>query len=471
SRLIRVGAGGPAPADAAVTSAAVTSADGGPAWFLEVAPRGSADVRSWLRRVEMGVMTDTMSGAMTGGADRDGSLHVFFDLHARIAAEELDPELGVMVRCVWFDAGDERPGRLLVLIHHLVIDGVSWRVLLADLATVWSALSAGAVPRLEPVPTSYRRWARRLAERAQDPGREAQLPFWTELLARGGPLPRPAGTTYHGDRAGVASAQPVTVSVPGAAALLSSVPAAFDAGVDELLLTALSLAIADCRRRWCGGDPTGVLVAVEGHGRQEQVVDDLDLSRTVGWFAEVFPICLEHDPIDLETCAAGFAVHRGARPGDAGLGDAGLGDARGVASALDAAVSATRVRMAAIPDGGTGYNLLRHLNPRTAPVLATARQPDIYFNYEGRLARPEPVDWAVAAEDETLFAGWNEDRPDPFALSVIVRAVDRADGPELIARWTSGPGGLPTDAVRDLALSWTWALGALRWRAGQLGRH
>ncbi|MBL7513415.1 non-ribosomal peptide synthetase, partial [Frankia nepalensis] len=478
-----------------------------PDWLLDVAPPGSADVHSWARRV------DVRGLAGTSGGER--RLAAIIAAHARAADAELDPDRGVLVRCVWFDAGAGGPGRLLLLVHHLVVDGVSWQVLLADVAEAAAAVAAGREPRLAPVPTSYRRWAGRLAERALAPDVESQLPFWTRLLAQGTSLPRPPGDPDRGEPRGGAYAggahvdggpgdrgpgdgepgggEPggpvsVTLTGPRAADLLAAVPAAFGARVDEVLLTALSLAVADCRRRWLAGQASdepgvsGVLVALQGHGRHEHLVDDLDLSRTVGWFAEVVPVWLGHDAVELGSAPAsaggasrgdaftGAAVQDRLAPDQAGPDHAGPARVGPDHAALAAAVARTRALLAAVPDGGTGYSLLRYLNPRTAPVLAAAGRPAVYLNYEGRLTRPRPGDWDVAAEDEALFADWNADRPDPFGLTVLVRALDRADGTELVARWSSGPGGPPAAAVRELASAWVRALDALRAAAGVAGR-
>src|SRR6202008_3548439 len=97
------------------------------------------------------------------------------------AAGRLAPEDGTMLRVVWCDAGDE-PGRLLIVAHHLVVGGVSWRILFSDLATAWRG------GELDPVPTSLRGFTRTIAEQARAPHRLAELPHWTETLAPGADL-------------------------------------------------------------------------------------------------------------------------------------------------------------------------------------------------------------------------------------------------------------------------------------------
>ena len=90
---------------------------------------------------------------------------------AQAAQARLEPEAGVMLQAVWFDAGPEQAGRLLLTIHHLAVDGVSWRILVPDLAAAFEAIAAGRLPELEPCGTSFRHWAQRLCAAAREPGR------------------------------------------------------------------------------------------------------------------------------------------------------------------------------------------------------------------------------------------------------------------------------------------------------------
>ena len=111
---------------------------------------------------------------------------------AEAAERRLDPAAGVMVQAVWFDAGAARAGRLLLAIHHLAVDGVSWRILVPDLAAAWQAVAAGQAVALPARGTSFRRWAERLAAHAREAVLSQELSFWSGelgkpslLLARG----------------------------------------------------------------------------------------------------------------------------------------------------------------------------------------------------------------------------------------------------------------------------------------------
>ena len=158
---------------------------------------------------------------------------------AELAEARLAPATGMMVQAVWFDAGGGQAGRLLLTIHHLAIDGVSWRILVPDLARAWGAAARGQAVALAARGTSFRRWAHRLAAHAQDADQVAELAFWATRLSK------PAVCLVDGaldpGRDVSASAGQLTLTLPDAitTALLTRVPAAFHAGINDVLLTGL----------------------------------------------------------------------------------------------------------------------------------------------------------------------------------------------------------------------------------------
>ncbi|MFD7841139.1 amino acid adenylation domain-containing protein, partial [Streptomyces sp. NPDC059761] len=199
-------------------------------WSLEVGAPGSVPVAESVTRVDAVGLDDDAVAALAAE-------------HAASAQRELAPQAGVMLRAVWLDRGRDVPGRLLLVVHHLVVDGVSWRLLLPDLAAAWAAVEAGRAVELEPVGTSFRTWARLLTEEAERHERADELPLWTDIL-RGSDAPLGAraldparDTTEH--------ARHTTVTVPSGVteALLTGVPAAFHGKVNDVLLTALALAV------------------------------------------------------------------------------------------------------------------------------------------------------------------------------------------------------------------------------------
>jgi nonribosomal peptide synthetase CepB len=144
----------------------------GGAQRLEVAAAGGERERAAL-----------LAGRVDVAGLAGGALEEAAQAAARAAAGALDPRAGLMMRVVWLDAGPTQPGRLVVVVHHLVVDGVSWRVLVPDLAAAYAAVAAGGEPALDRPPTSFRRWARLLAGQAGSPGRVAELAAWAALLA------------------------------------------------------------------------------------------------------------------------------------------------------------------------------------------------------------------------------------------------------------------------------------------------
>ncbi|WP_437089366.1 amino acid adenylation domain-containing protein [Streptomyces sp. enrichment culture] len=396
-------------------------------WALHVPPAGSVDAARWVERVDVrGLDATALAGAVRE--------------HALTARAGLDPDAGDMVRAVWFDAGGDAPGRLLLAAHHLVVDGVSWRVLLPDLAAAWQDVRAGRPARLDPVETSFARWSRLLTDLARDPVRETELPVWTSVLD-GGTEPFPLTREPDPGRDTTATRREVVLRLPAerTGPLLSTVPAAFGAGVNDVLLAALALAFADWRHRRGGHDRT-VLVDLEGHGREAELAGDgVDLSRTVGWFTSVFPVRLDAGPGDLA---------------DAFTGGPAAADT----------VRRIRAHLASLPANGVGYGLLRHLDPRAREILAAREPARVEFNYLGRFGLPEDTDWSYAPEEDAADIGPEPAMRQGHALEINVVTEDRPDGPVLSAHWAYLEGLLPREAVQDLARTWFRALdGLLAW--------
>ncbi|MCK2244157.1 MULTISPECIES: non-ribosomal peptide synthetase [unclassified Crossiella] len=233
----------------------------------------------------------------------------------------LDPAQGKVFGAVWQPGA---PGRLLLVANHLVVDGVSWRILADDLANAWSGAA------LSRPHTSFHRWATALT--AAD--RSAEKEHWQQILATPDPqLGAPTGETGRGDLT-------VTLSTDATEALLTTVPRAFHTGVHEILLTAATRAL----NAWRGTPLAPVLLEVENHGREQEAVPGAELSRTIGWFTDLHPVAL--------TPAANPAE----------------------------SVKQIKEQLAATPGDGLGYGLLRHVGG----AFADAPTPQVLFNYLGR---------------------------------------------------------------------------------------
>ena len=166
-----------------------------------------------------------------------------------------------MVAAVWFDAGAQAAGRLLLTIHHLAVDGVSWRILVPELAAAWEAIAQGKAPALATRGTSFRGWAQRLASHARAGGRVEELSFWSGMLAAPSLALVEGALDPKRDINGTAGRLTLTLPAALTGALLTRVPAAFHGGINDVLLTGLVVAIADwCRRRGRGSGPAVLLV-------------------------------------------------------------------------------------------------------------------------------------------------------------------------------------------------------------------
>ncbi|MFD9179399.1 amino acid adenylation domain-containing protein, partial [Streptomyces diastaticus] len=251
---------------------------------------------------------------------------------------------GPLIRFVVGQEGAGRPARLAVVAHHLVMDGVSLRVLMEDLATAYEQITAGGTADLGPKGTSVRQWAERLAGHTAAGGFDDQIPYWRAVedqAVTALPVDLPGG------RNTVATQEAVSLALTTeqTEAVLQQASALYRTQANDVLLTALARAL----RAWTGHDR--VAVTLEGHGREE-LFDDVDLTRTVGWFTSLHPIALS-----LPEQTAGEA-------------DGGWGDA----------VKSVKEQLRAIPRRGIGYGALRHL--ADAPVGRL--DPQISFNYHGQ---------------------------------------------------------------------------------------
>ncbi|MDQ2835883.1 MAG: amino acid adenylation domain-containing protein [Actinomycetota bacterium] len=302
-------------------------------WVQESLDRPPGDL---LRTVDLG----------EGGASR-------LTDHANRLQADLDIRTGRVFGGLLANLGS-RGRRLLLVAHHLVIDGVSWRILLDDLQAGYRKQPGGPAAASTPFP----RWAMLLEEYAVGPAAAAELPYWHQIAAGGGQLrcDYPAGENT------VLSAAEVTVALSSerTRALLHEVPAAYRTRINDVLLTALALAL---RPLTGGGD---VSVDVEGHGREDLLLPGVDLSRTVGWFTAIYPVRLHTGP--------GWSVPN--------------------------LLKQTKQSLREVPNGGLGYGILRYLAASADRSLVAGSQ--LLFNYLGQF------DNVLSAERG--FLGADEDK-------------------------------------------------------------
>jgi amino acid adenylation domain-containing protein/non-ribosomal peptide synthase protein (TIGR01720 family) len=269
------------------------------------------------------------------------------------AQASLDLGSGQLLRAVLVNLADGSQ-RLLLAIHHLVVDGVSWRILLEDLQSVLQQLLQQQPVSLPVKTSALQAWGERLQAHAGSAAMAEELGYWQQQLQdvaldipcdqpQGGQQNRHAHTVY------------TTLGADLTRQLLQQAPAAYRTQVNDLLLAAFARVIG----RWTGHANT--LIQLEGHGREE-LFDDLDLTRSVGWFTSIFPLKLS------------------------------------AATDLDASIKRVKEQLRAIPNKGIGFALLRYLGPPAVQqTLAALAIPRITFNYLGQF------DGSFATQQEALF--------------------------------------------------------------------
>ncbi|MFJ8941670.1 condensation domain-containing protein [Streptomyces sp. NPDC102365] len=308
----------------------------------------------WVGRVMAAEPADLVRVLSTTGLD-DEDEWAYMDARGQETQAGLDLAEGPLVRMALFDRGategrgqagggdEQRGGRqlLFVVAHHMVVDAVSWPVLLEDLTVAYDQAEHGATVRLPVKTTSYMRWSQRLTELATAPELMAEAEHWRATGAGARPLPRDLGGANT-----IASAKELSVSLDEEQTeqLLRDVPSAFGTQINDVLLSVLGSVLTEWSRT------PSVLVDLEGHGR-EDVGDDIDVSRTVGWFTSVYPVLL------------------GGGTGGASGGDPGE------------ALRRTKEYLRAVPRKGQGYGLLRYLADWEPAPGASA---EVAFNYLGQ---------------------------------------------------------------------------------------
>nr|WP_281170518.1 amino acid adenylation domain-containing protein [Actinokineospora enzanensis] len=327
-------------------------------------------------------------------------------------AAELDPRAGRMLHVVWF----ARLDRILLVAHHLVVDGVSWRVLEPDLAKAY----AGGTP--DPVGTSFRRWSHSLAEA----DRAAERDYWT-ALADCDPTALTRRPLTGRDIVATGRELRLSLTPEETVPLLTTVPDLFHATVNDILLTGFALALATRGNR-------ARVVDIEGHGREESAVPGADLSRTVGWFTTVYPVRLDVTGIDIDDALRGGP-------------DAGV------------AVKRVKEHLRAIPDNGIGHGILAPDLPRR----------EILVNYLGRFGgATETGPWSAAPEAAGLGGHVDPGMPISHAIQVNAITLDGA----LTATWAWGGETADEADVRALAEAWFAALrGLARHADGGVGGY
>ncbi|MEM1319017.1 MAG: amino acid adenylation domain-containing protein [Bacteroidota bacterium] len=324
----------------------------------------------------------------------------------QVYQRRLDIEQGMLARFVLMETPEqESHNRLLFVIHHLAVDGVSWRILLDDMAAALATIASGAQIELGLKSSSYREWGRALEQHARHPKVTAQQAYWQAIVADFQALP----TDYAEENVQMQEVQTHSVRLGASmtSALLLEAHRAYNTQMDDLLLTALAKTFND----WSGHSK--LIIGMEGHGR-EALFEDIDISNTVGWFTNLYPVALSADP----------------------------------AGALPALIKSVKEQLRRIPDKGMGYGLLRYLHPDAAVRTALAEgRWEVVFNYLGQFDQLMGDNNLVQRAKESTG---NTVSPEmPFSNKFEINSAV-SDG-ELAISWTYSTKQYRTDTVRQLA--------------------
>jgi amino acid adenylation domain-containing protein/non-ribosomal peptide synthase protein (TIGR01720 family) len=341
---------------------------------------------------------------------RDGAL----ETAAAAIQASLDLSHGPLLRVALFQLGAGRADHLLLVAHHLVVDGVSWRILLEDFQTAYEQLGRGREIELAPKTSSFRQWAEHLAQYSSSEALRQELPCWLSAARREvRPLPRDGAAGE--PRQALARSVQVTLTAEETRLLLQEVPKAYGTQINDALLTALVEACG----RWTG-DRT-LLLDLEGHGREEDIASGVDLSRTVGWLTSVYPVLL---------------------------------DLRGILDAGEA-LKGIKEQLREIPRRGIGYGVLRYLaDEETAARLAALPASAVSFNYLGQLDQVLPSSSQLRLSP--LSAG--PARSARGSRRYIIQIVGRVEGGRLLVSWTYSEEVHRRETVQTLADSFISAL-------------
>ncbi|WP_089041959.1 non-ribosomal peptide synthetase [Pseudomonas fluorescens] len=325
----------------------------------------------------------------------------------------LDLAQGPLLRALLVD-GPQGQQRLLIAIHHLVVDGVSWRVLLEDLQNVYRQLSEGQSVSLPAKTSALRDWAARLQAYAHSESLREELSLWQAQLAGPTvalPVQRPQGARRNSDAETVS----VRLDAERTRQLLQQAPSAYRTQVNDLLLTALARVLC----RWSG--QASALIQLEGHGR-ETLFDDIDLTRSVGWFTSAYPLRLTPQ----------------AEQGDS--------------------IKAIKEQLRGVPHKGLGYGVLRYLaDDLCKQSMAALPSAQVTFNYLGQFDQSFGTDALFHPLEESAGLAHDPDAPLPNELSIDSQVY----GGELVLRWTFSRERHDQQVIRDLAEAYLGELHSL----------
>ena len=346
--------------------------------------------------------------------ESDGDFAALLEKSLQGAQSSLDLETGPLFRVIWIQIGDAH--RLLLLAHHLLIDGVSWRILLEDLALAMTQQAEGKAIDLGRKTTAFAHWGQRLWQFSQEASAQAQRPYWQTNNTRQTPLIQPdllkpdqAVEKAVENLAGHTQSLSMALSVAQTEQLLREAPKAFQTEISDLLLTALVDTLNHIHQEQ-GHESKGQLIALESHGR-EHLGDQYDISRTLGWFTTLYPVFLQSVDNDDD---------------------------------WGAKIKATKQQVREIPLHGLTYGLLRY---QQAHILETGdisdvntdfkigAEPQISFNYLGQTGGLFQAAQGFQVAQESPGEERSARSHQPYLIDVAGIIQSDEAGPQLQIMW------------------------------------
>jgi amino acid adenylation domain-containing protein/non-ribosomal peptide synthase protein (TIGR01720 family) len=301
--------------------------------------------------------------------------------HAARIHASLNLQDGPLVRVALF-TGDTA-SYLLIVIHHLAVDTISWSVLLEDLETAYHQLASGREVSLPLKTTSFKSWATQLAKYARSSSIETEIDYWT---SRGAIAVTKLPVDHDGpNTVGSRRTIPVSLTPEETRSVIQDLPAKHRTQIDEALLTAIARAFT----AWT--QTPSLLIDLEGHGR-EQIIEGVDLARTVGWFTSIYPVVfdLRNSPKPLE------------------------------------ALRAVKDQLRAVPNRGIGYGLVRYLSGRKEVVerLSGFAQAEVRFNYLGQQDRSLSTSRLFVSTHDSGTETQSKEGERGYLLNIIASVTD-----------------------------------------------
>ncbi|MEH2337088.1 amino acid adenylation domain-containing protein [Nostoc sp.] len=330
----------------------------------------------------------------------------------------LNLSIGQIIQVVMFNLGDDSDARLLIIIHHLVVDGVSWRILLPDIERIYQQLVTQKPIQLSPKTTAFMDWAEKLNNYANSEIIKLELDYWlNQPWSKITSLPSDYAEIQTENTVNSTARVSIKLSQEETQTLLLSVNEAYNTQINDILLSALVVSIAEWTKN------STVLIDLEGHGREE-LFSDVDLSRTVGWFTSLFPVLLQLPSINQ----------------------------------LKEIIKSIKEQLRAIPNRGIGYGILRYLckDKTVKEQIQAIAASEISFNYLGQFDQVESeTGWKFAPESAGAIHSLKQTRDHLLDINAVVVAG------ELQIDWTYNSHVHTHATVEKLAQSYIEAIASI----------